>query len=297
MAVEEFVNDLQCLECKGHLSWAGDRVVCNSCSKSYPVVNGIPRLISDNLEKFAEEIAVQDAVACGYEEQRYRNPYARAYHAWWTQQMVDRVHFSGKVLDNGCGTGILFATLQNNDAQVIGLDISSEMLKYAKKHADHLLLGNSEQLPFKDSTFDVVFCRSLLHHLPNPQKAVDEIKRVLKPGKDVVFVDTNKSLISTLPRMIANTTDHFSEDHKNLDRRTIEGFLRSDFRVDDVMYFGYLAYPLFGFPDLMNLSRFVPFKRVFAPFLFWLDRVLAKIPGIRTQSFGVLVKATNVKAR
>ena len=289
MSILERIPEIACPVCKSELLEENENLRCTGCGKIYEIHDGIAHMLGEDMKNFAEEIAVQDRVACEYEQKRYRDPYAKRYHNWWTDQMLARVQSVGRFLDNGCGNGLLFEKVPS--AQVVGLDISSEMLRRASKYSNQLILGNSQQLPFKDGSFDVVFCRSLLHHLPQPELAVKEMCRVLRPKGEAVFVDTNSSLLSRLPRMFASRGEHFSEEHKNINQRTIERLLKPYFEVQDVMYFGYIAYPLLGFPDILPLFKFVPFKSTAEPALMFIDKVLSRIPLIRTQSWGILVKA------
>ena len=288
MSIVDRIPEIACPECKSELE-EEDNLQCPHCGGVYEIRDGIPRMLGDDMKSLAEEIAVQDRVACEYEQKRYQFPYARRYHDWWTNQMLSGVRTDGRILDNGCGTGLLFEKLE--PGQVVGLDISSEMLKYAAKHSDRLILGNSQKLPLKDSTFDVVFCRSLLHHLPEPELAVKEIYRVLRSQGQAVFADTNSSLLSYLPRIIANRGEHFSEEHKNLNRRIMQRLLEPYFEIQQVRYFGYIAYPLLGFPDILKLFKYVPFKSAAEPALMFFDNVLSRIPLLRTQSWGIIVKA------
>ena len=237
----------------------------------------------------AGEIAVQNRVAREYDGKRYREPYAKRYHYWWTDEMLARVGKDGRILDNGCGIGLLFDRV--SPERIVGLDISGEMLKYAARKSDRLILGNSRELPLKDNSFDVVFCRSLLHHLSEPESAVGEMFRVLRRGGEIVLVETNTSLLSFLPRLIARRGERFSGVHKNLSRRSIERLLEPYFEIEDVAYFGYFAYPLLGFPDIFGIFKYAPFKTVAEPALMAIDNILSRLPGIRTQSWGILIKA------
>ena len=290
MSIVDRIPEIACPECKGELE-EDDNLRCLGCGKVYEIRDGIPCMLGDDMKPLAEEIAVQDNVACEYEQKRYQYPYAKRYHDWWTDQMLSRVRTDGRILDNGCGTGILFDKLARG--QVVGLDISSKMLGCAAKHSDQLILGNSQKLPLKDNSFDVVFCRSLLHHLPEPELGVKEISRVLRPQGEAVFADTNSSLLSRLPRIIAGHGRHFSKEHTNLKRREIERMLKPYFEIQEVAYFGYIAYPLLGFPDILKLFRFVPFKSVAEPVLMSIDKAISRIPVLRTQSWGILVKVLN----
>lgn len=66
------------------------------------------------------------------------------------------------------------------------------MLEVAKEKLGNrvnLILGDSEQLPFSDSFFDVVYCNDSFHHYPAPDKVLSEVCRVLKPGGIFVMCD------------------------------------------------------------------------------------------------------------
>ena len=68
--------------------------------------------------------------------------------------------------------------------------------------------------------------------------------------------------------------------------------LKPYFSIDKVSYFGYIAYPVLGFPDMVSLFKFVPFKPFAAAAMMWLDKVISHIPFVRTQSWVILLKGT-----
>ncbi|MGE5508914.1 MAG: class I SAM-dependent methyltransferase [Chitinophagales bacterium] len=77
-------------------------------------------------------------------------------------------------------------------ASVSGLDLSPEMIRLAADRLGaktDLKVGDSEDLPWPDGTFDAVTCSSSYHHYPQPQKALSEMRRVLKPGGQLVLAD------------------------------------------------------------------------------------------------------------
>lgn len=97
-------------------------------------------------------------------------------------------------LDLGCGTGELMKLIlrQDNTKTLYGIDLSGEMLKAAKNKLGQtatVILGDSEQLPFADNFFDVVYCNDSFHHYPAPDKVLCEINRVLKPRGTFVMCD------------------------------------------------------------------------------------------------------------
>ena len=241
--------------------------------------------------KNSTEIDTQNYVSGLYEEQRYKKPYSRIYHDWWTQEMLSLVSCRGCVLDNGCGTGILSEAISGKEIELIGFDISQKMLKQASKRIERLVLGDSQRLPFADGAFDLVVGRSLLHHLPDPAKGVAEIHRVLRGGGEMVVVDTNRSLISTIPRAVVKRGEHFSDDHKNMTLSQLFNVIDRYFDIDFVRYFGYLAYP-FGFSDIVDMGKYIPFAASLTKALINLDELIARIPLINTQSWGVMIKST-----
>ena len=99
-----------------------------------------------------------------------------------------------KLLDVGCGTGYLFELLiAQQEAEYHGLDLSPEMLKMAEsKFGGRVALveGAAARLPYADHSFDVVTCIQSFHHYPDPDKAMQEAFRVLKPGGLYILSDT-----------------------------------------------------------------------------------------------------------
>lgn len=98
-------------------------------------------------------------------------------------------------LDIGTGRGHFAVYLARLGFFVTGIDLSENMISYARQNAAcHNLdidfqTGDAEELEFKDNTFDVVVSRNLLWTLPSPDKALKEWRRVLKPGGTLVVSD------------------------------------------------------------------------------------------------------------
>jgi len=145
------------------------------------------------------------------------------------------------------------------------------------------------------SSVDAVVCRSLLHHLPDHKKALAEFHRVLKPGGKLVLWETNKGWLAQKVRERTQHGDRFSEYHHAFTAEELTRDLaEAGFRVEVCRYMGYLGYPAFGFPDIIDLSRFIPFKQLVMPFLLGCDEVLSWIPGIRRTAWAVGIKAVKV---
>lgn len=226
----------------------------------------------------SREIDVQDHVADFYVEKRYKG-YGLKYHTHVIKQMMGGIN--GRILDVGCGTGIINDLYPKLD--IIGIDISPGMLKH---HKGKNRLASANQIPFEDNYFDSVVCRSLLHHLPDCDKGLSEIKRVLKPGGKFVCWETNKSWLAELVRSKTQHGDHFSEYHTSFsDLRTL---VSKYLKIGDCKYGGFLAYPLLGFPDIVDFSKF---SGIISDPLIWIDEFISNIPFINRLGFYVMIKA------
>ena len=114
-----------------------------------------------------------------------------------------RLHTGDRVLDVGCGTGVLTrsaAGVVGPTRLVVGIDPSVRMIATARKKAARegieaeFRLGVIEQIPFEDGHFNIVLSSLMLHHLPPDLKreGLREAHRVLKPGGRLLVVDLDK---------------------------------------------------------------------------------------------------------
>lgn len=91
-----------------------------------------------------------------------------------------------KILDLGCGEGTLAIKMQNQGANVVGIDLSEEMVLKAKEKGIETYIMSVIDLKFEDESFDKVFSNAVLHWVKDLDKSAKEIARVLK--KDGKFV-------------------------------------------------------------------------------------------------------------
>ena len=111
------------------------------------------------------------------------------------------------LLDIGCGTGQLMEELKKFGT-VYGVDISRDALSFCKKRGltnlSQATLGKTK-LPFKDKTFDAVFCLDVLEHIDEWEKSLLELKRVLKPqGFLIVTVPAYQFFFSYWDKMLGH---------------------------------------------------------------------------------------------
>lgn len=102
---------------------------------------------------------------------------------------------SDTIVDLGCGTGDLLGLLKEKAGRVIGVEKSPRMLEEARRRfADQetgieLRIGQLEHLPLREAEADLAVINMVLHHLPDPLKALQEVHRVLKKGNTFIIVD------------------------------------------------------------------------------------------------------------
>jgi Methylase involved in ubiquinone/menaquinone biosynthesis len=111
-----------------------------------------------------------------------------------------------RVLDVGCGTGFATEGLLDRVETVHGLDQSShQMQKAFEKFGRHgrvrFCRGDAERLPFADDAFDVVWSSGSIEYWPNPVDALEELRRVTRPGGQVLVVGPNNPRTSVMKRV------------------------------------------------------------------------------------------------
>lgn len=106
-----------------------------------------------------------------------------------------------KILDIGCADGLFTKVIleKSKASQIIGIDVLKSSIMWAKKHWKNkkikFSLGNAHKLKYKNQSFDAVFALEVMEHVPEPQKVLKEIKRVLKrKGYGVFLVPTDSTL-------------------------------------------------------------------------------------------------------
>jgi len=119
----------------------------------------------------------------------------------------------GRILDAGCGTGLLTRHLP---AGSVGVDINPRNVELASRRlpTHEFLLADVEALPFPDGSFGTVLCTEVVEHIPFPDRALREFRRILAPGGVLIGMTPAKNPIWSL-RFLSSSCPHSEPFHNN----------------------------------------------------------------------------------
>lgn len=139
---------------------------------------------------------------------------------------------NNKILDVGCGSGLLFSFLSSKVKTIVGIDISNELLQKAKKEKNNkkiqLIQADADHLPFQNNKFDIIFAFTVLQNMPAPMNTIKEMKLVAKKGGYIVLTGLKRffslnTIMSVLKRSgletIATETGSELEDYLTINKK------------------------------------------------------------------------------
>ena len=204
----ETLELLACPGCHGALQLSGQAsgsiesgsLICSSCSKEFPVEEGIPRFI-----RYEELTGLNRRFARLYDWFSYVYvPATKIAYGFIggeersRREVLDRLAPIGdRVLEVSIGPGVNLPYLIGAPGvgEVYGLDISVGQIRRCRSlcrkrgWSVDLFLGNAEELPFQDESFDTVFHIGGINFFSDKKKAIDEMIRVAQPAAKIIIVD------------------------------------------------------------------------------------------------------------
>jgi SAM-dependent methyltransferase len=221
------IDFFRCLNCGSSQSdRSGTSWLCRKCGSSYPVEQGIPRLVK-NWQQHEEELNQAKAVKPGWylEEQppelvspwRHHLRKRRQYVEAAIQEYLDgkRQSRATTMLDLGCGDGNHLQYLQNYAVAVFGSDYNLVRLVRSRARYKNIVLFLADILdyPAQDGFFEIIFFNHVLEHIHDDKKALETVFRILKPTGLLVLGVPNEGvwwwqLAYKLQPQTLQTTDH-----------------------------------------------------------------------------------------
>jgi ubiquinone/menaquinone biosynthesis C-methylase UbiE len=133
-----------------------------------------------------------------------------AWHDWLFERMSIRP--AARILELGCGTGLLWRALADrvsSDWSVVLTDFSEGMLREARRVTStlacrvHAAVADAGAVPFPDASVDVVVANHMLYHVPDRDRALQEIRRVLDPGGVLYATTIGTTYLHQLEELVA----------------------------------------------------------------------------------------------
>ena len=162
----------------------------------YPTRDTLKKSASGDASEYAMNIKkIYDRLANEYDKNHF-HPDSAAKYAEERRYDLIYPHLKRaknlKVLDIACGTGTYLEIAKRYGANVVGCDISENMVRICKnKGLDNVFINDYHTLPFKDGTFDLILCINAIHYSDNPDKVLGEMRRVLSEDGTIFFTYFN----------------------------------------------------------------------------------------------------------
>jgi ubiquinone/menaquinone biosynthesis C-methylase UbiE len=221
-----------------------DLLKCSSCGLVYANLSD-ERIMEFN-SGYDEELAAM------YEEQQ------TLVDALWFRRIVrklTRMVGRGKVLDVGCGNGILLSHFLDEKWSACGVDLSPWAKKFAEQHGYELYSCELEQCELPDGCIDAITVTSTLEHIPRPYQHIREIMRVLKPGGVAYFAGIPNYGSLSVRLNVSSFRYNTPPYHVNYFTRRCMNNLFSRPGISDSV--GKLSIKSYGIPELHRMHNFI----------------------------------------
>ncbi|MBI5432898.1 MAG: class I SAM-dependent methyltransferase [Planctomycetes bacterium] len=240
------------------------------------------------------QIELHKALAPRY-AYRYSFEFSRLFQDDWHAELLSHLPpGSRRVLDLGCGTGFFLAELDQKRPGAIGLDISHAMLRVSEQYVPgaRLVTADAEKLPFRERSFDAIFCKGSLHHTRDHIGFLANCRRALsRDGVLIMSEPCNDNFLIRWARfLLYKFSPHFDLGDQGFTKEGLRELYESaGFEVTFAGRYGVFAYVLAGFPDHLGILRYVPGNVGLVKFFLKFDRWMCATRVLRIFAFQVVM--------
>ena len=202
---------------------------------------------------------------------------ARSYDRWWeTPQGRKAYDLEGelllklgglipgeKILELGCGTGVHLEIFMRKGLNVTGIDVSPPMLRVARKKLAkrvRLCLGDAQNLPFKEGSFDCVALVTTLEFIPNPERTLHEAFKVSR-GRVLLGVLNKYSFLGIKRRLMAKLRPSIYDRARFYSIRELKGLITMALPGAIIDWASVLVLPMGWQHRLAGLERRLSFRK------------------------------------
>ncbi|MDH7512861.1 MAG: methyltransferase domain-containing protein [Clostridiales bacterium] len=197
MNLDRLLPILRCLNCGGRLSQDGRLLACQRCGERFPLADDIPVMLREDTEDRAWEDYFR-RVSEKMGDSEAANSYVSLKNFHFVRNQLLRFIGSVKgqaVLDVGCGTGHFSQSLAR-DNLLVGVDVSLDMLVYARQKGLAVVQSSGKKLPFEAVSFDLVIANNVIQSIQAGEPFINELSRVTRPGGRLIVSATNGQNLS-----------------------------------------------------------------------------------------------------
>ena len=228
---------------------------------------------------------------------RYSLDFSRMFQEDWHREMMSFMPADARrVLDLGCGTGFFLAELERERPGAVGLDISHDMLRVSEEYVPgaRVVTADAETLPFKDGSFDTIFCKGCLHHTRDHVGFLSKCRRALSDGGVMILSEpcNDNFLIRWARTTLYYFSPYFDLGDKGFKKEQLRELCeQAGLEVAESRRYGVLAYLFGGFPDHLGVLRRVPGNTRIMKWMLDFDRWVVNTRFLRIFAFQVVVSA------
>ncbi len=291
----------QCVDCGGVMKGEGKQYTCQSCRRIYAPTDGVYDACSSQLSELArEEAEYHDHVEEDASEVHQLSAWRNLFYHQYLWNFLAEIPEQAVLVEVGAGTGFDAENIYHQDKSFFLTDISGETLKRVaqrlNKNNIQYIVADGTHLPFQDGACDVVYMVATWHHFEHPDQAVQEWRRILKPGgRLAIAVEPNRFYFSPIKKlrpllcraihMDEHEGSHADAEMEGFSYRQIQEYFGTGWGEVTIrpmwLFAGWLHYGLEFLHRAFHLKKRVQIPVWLEKLIVGCDELLFRIPGVK----------------